>query len=169
MVVLRARFGDHFDAGADAVAVALDALKRDVEPVVVAGAAIHPEFGVVVHGGDDDVDPAVAVEVAESTATMACGCGVDESGILGKGLPFSACAEVAKDGVGLLGFSSGRMRRRDVTSRDKEILPAIVVEVVERRAEACHAQALRTQTAAGRDFDEVALCRCFPGEERSAC
>ena len=56
MVVLRACLGDDLEASADAVAVALYALRRNVEPVVVAGAPIHPEFSIVVHRSDDGVD-----------------------------------------------------------------------------------------------------------------
>ena len=157
MVVLRAGLGNDFDARSDAVAITFDALESDVEPVVVAGATVHPELGFVVHGGDNGVDAAIAVEFAEGAAAMAGGGGFGKSGFFGKGLPFSAGAEVAEDGVGLFGFGSGRMGCRDVAARDEEVLPAVVVKVVKGGAETRHAKALRAKTAAGRDFDEFSF------------
>src|SRR6202035_4653089 len=109
----------------------------------------------VVHRGYDGIDPAVTVKVTKSTATVPRGRQVDESSRFRKGLPFSACADVPKNRVGLLGLGPGRMRCGDMTARDKEVFPSIVVKVVKCGAEACHTQAFGTQTAAVRDFDKV--------------
>ena len=88
---------------------------------------------------------------------MTCSGGVGKTSFLSQWLPFPAGAEVAKDGVGLLRFGSGRMRRGDVTSGNEEVFPSVIVEIIESGAEASHAQALRPETARRCDFNEVSL------------
>src|ERR1700722_3992373 len=60
VVVLFAGCGHHHDARANVVPIALDALEGDVEPMVGAWAAVHPELGVEVERGDNGIDAPVA-------------------------------------------------------------------------------------------------------------
>ena len=157
MVVLRAGFGDHLDARADAIAIRFDSAQSDVEPVAGIWAAVHPQLRVLIEAGGDDVDAAVAVEVAEGAAAMARCRGVGEACFRGERLPFAACPEIAKDDVGFSELVARRPDRGDLSARDEEVLPAVVVEVVKGRTEARHAHAERTHAAGRRGFSEVAL------------
>src|SRR5215469_7059075 len=72
MVVLGTNgLADHLDSCTNAVPIALRAAQGDVEPVVGGLAAIHPDFCGSVECRHNDVDPAVSIQVGESTAAMA--------------------------------------------------------------------------------------------------
>src|ERR1700739_3982326 len=101
----------------------------------------------MIHTGHDNVDAAIPVKVAERTAAMACGGGIDEARFGSERLPFSAGAETPKNRVRLSDVGSRRVGRGDMATGDKQILPAIVVEIVERGAEARHAHTLRAHAA----------------------
>src|SRR5579864_1618671 len=97
-----------------------------------AGAAIHPKLSFVVHGSDHNVDAAVTVEVAERAAAMARRGGGHKACFIGQRLPFAARPEISEDGVWLPDNGSRRARRGHVASGHEQILPAIVIEIVER-------------------------------------
>jgi hypothetical protein len=73
VVILRAALGHELDASANAVAVALGSAQGDVEPVAGLLAAVHPDFSALAESAYHYIDPAIAIQITESTAAMAAG------------------------------------------------------------------------------------------------
>src|SRR6478672_3012102 len=96
---------------------------------------------------------------------MARSRGIRETRFVRKGLPFAARAKIPKDRVWLPNVRAGRMSCRHMPSRDKQILPAIVVEVVKARPEARHSKTHRTHAARRSHLNEVALSRVLKYRE----
>src|ERR1035441_5337679 len=115
--------------------------------------------------GRNDIDTAISIEVAEGAAAMTSGGGVGETRFAGKRLPFAVRALIAEDGVGLGKFVSWRPHRRHASSRHEEVLPSIIVEVVESRAESGHCHAGRQGARRGED-DPLQLLRARAARPR---
>ena len=100
MVVLRAGFGYDFDARADSVAIRFDSTQRDVKPMACIGAAVHPQLGGLIEAGGDNIDAAVAIEVAQCTAAMTCRGVIGESRFACRGCHFPLAPRLRKTTLG---------------------------------------------------------------------
>ena len=130
MIVQFGSLRHDLDACANSVAIAPDSAQRDLQPTVRIGAAIYPEFSVSFQGGDDGVDPAVAVEVAKCATSVVCGCRVQKTCLGGvESLQFSRCAaQIAVNTV--LGcfrnhFSASRDSCRKSVPAPQQDIPSI--------------------------------------------
>lgn len=61
VVVLRSGFGDDFDPGTDAVAIALGSLQLQLEPMITARTLIDPDFRGRVDSADHNVEATVSI------------------------------------------------------------------------------------------------------------
>src|SRR5947209_6517008 len=141
VVVTRRRRRYYLDARPNAIAVTGDSMEREIEPVTWIRAAIYPQLRRKVHGRDDHVGAAVGVQVAECASTMARRGSFGEAGFFRQWLPL-ALFECPKYRVLLLCGGAGRLGGRDVATGHEQILAAVVVKVIKRRAEAGHIHAL---------------------------
>src|ERR1035437_10992404 len=157
MVVLHARLGHHLDARPDAVAIALDAVQRNIEPVPCMRASVHPQFGIFAQSRYNSVDASVPVEVAKGAAAMPGGSRFGKTRFGSQGLPFAAGAQIVAYGVRLIHCVAGRRVPSYFSPGSKQIFPTIVVEVVERCSKTRHGEAERMHAAGSRHFDEIAL------------
>src|ERR1700761_4054982 len=137
MVILRAGFGDNLDARPNAIVVGFDAGKCNVKPMPGMRTAIHPKLSRCINAGGDDIDASVSVKVSKGAAAMPCFRCIRKAGFGYVCCPLAAtCAGIAENSVGLAKGITGRPGTGDIATGDKEILPAIVVEVVKRSAKA---------------------------------
>ena len=157
MVVLRSGLSHYLDASANAIAIRFHSVQSNVEPVSEVGAAVHPQLCGLIEAGCNNVDAAITVEVAEGAAAMTCRGGLSESGFSGERLPFSARTEIAEDNVGFSELVAGRPDRGDLSARDEEVLPAVVVEIIKGRPEAGHAHAECAHAAGRGGLSKVAF------------
>ena len=160
VVVLRAALRHHFNARADRVAIALRALQFQLQPMVSAGAAIHPDFSGRTERDDHHIEAPVAVEVAHGRAAMACvGCAVNPASAV-RGANFMppkfrktqlCCA--TRDESRPAAIARDRARRRCPSTRRCRNRRSLASS----RTWAAH----RAHLTLGSDFDKVALSRIF--------
>jgi hypothetical protein len=75
--------------------------------------------------------------------------------------PLAGLAGISKDRVVLIDIRAGNRHGFDVATSDKEILPSIVVEIVETRAVPCHRYACLSHAGWSCHFAEVSLAGVF--------
>src|SRR5438067_3043253 len=128
VVILRAGFGHDLDARANAVAIALRALQLELDPVILAGTLVHPDFRRSTERAHDYVEASVAVQVAERRPAMPRRRARLKASLAGES-PKLHSAEIAEDRVGLLDLQIGRGQRLDVPAGHEDVFPPIIVEV----------------------------------------
>src|SRR6266568_3283166 len=84
---------------------------------------------------------------------------IGESGFGRQILPLSAGAKISKHSVRLFDGRSWGMSGRYMASRHEQVLPAVVVEVVESGPETRHSKALSSHAAHCSDFSKISLAR----------
>src|SRR6201998_259059 len=144
------------DLRAKAHAVTARADEAQEKPMLARSADIAKELDGLVETGDDGVDAAGVEDVPKGRAAMCTG---DLDGVSGAGADVLALAvaEIAEDGIGLrVGLGGDGLLNvvHDIGTSDKEILPAIVVKVVNAVAPAGHAVGELTDTAGVVGIDE---------------
>src|ERR1035438_2046373 len=155
---MRAAFGYQFDARADAVAIALCSFESNIKPVIRGIAAIHPYLRVLANRRHHGIDAPVAVKVSKGATAMARRRKRAQSGFVRKKAPFARAPRIAEDKVGLIDVGPKRHQGQDVAATDKDILPSIVIEVVDANAKAGAQQAGLAHAADSRYLDELFPC-----------
>src|SRR5271163_4933930 len=136
MVVLGSALGDHLDPRADPVAVALGSPQGDLQPVAGFLASVHPDFRVRGKRGGHDIDASISVQVSEGQAAMPRCRGGSQPGLLGERDPLAApvvlyWAGISEYGVVLIYLRARERPRLHMTASHEQVLPSIVVEVIE--------------------------------------
>src|ERR1700730_13949689 len=148
---------DDLDLRADCIAIALRALQREFQPVVARGAVVDPDLCWSADSGHNKVEFSVMIEVPEGGATMPYGRPRGEPSLLSQCGPFPA-RHVAKGRIGLIDLTAtGHCRRLHISATDKNILPAVVVEVGNVRAVPRHWVAQKSHPAFFRDLGKSAF------------
>src|SRR5579875_202503 len=157
VVVLAAAAGGELDASTDTVTIALRALESNIEPVAGRSGAVHPDLGRARERCRDDIDAAVAIEISEREAAVAGGRADAEAGFVGERDPFAVPAGIVENGVRLIDILAGLRERSDMASADEDVFPPVVIQIVETRAEAGHAQSKSAEAGGRRHFVELAF------------
>src|ERR1700691_571822 len=120
-------------------------------------AVIHPDLRGRAEGGDYNIKFSVVIQIADSGAAMTAGRLGGKSGFLGERRPVGSC-EVAEHVVGLVDhFAPSHVWRLHVPAADKNIFPAVVVEIGDVRAVASHGTAEQGHAALGGDIRKSGL------------
>ena len=158
VVILRAHGrADHLDARANPVSIAPDSPQSDIQPVASVLAPVHPDLRGSGQRRRHHVHAAVTVEIPQRAAAMPRLRRSIQPGFLGESSPFPARSQIAKDGVVLGNLGSWQRLRLHVAARNKQILPSVIVEVIQSRAEAGHLHGQVAQPAGRRHLAEIAL------------
>ena len=122
-------------------------------------ASVHPDLGGTGERRGDHVDSSVAVQIGKGAASVPRRRRGVEPGLFGQGLPLSAGAQVTKHRVVLVNALARLRERPDVSPRDEQVLPAVVVEIEQPGTEACHVQGQDAHPAFAGDLPERPLTR----------
>src|ERR1700693_1153138 len=152
VVVLAAALGGDFDHCADPVAIALGSFQRNIQPVASTFAAVHPDLRRFAQGCGYYIDAAIAVQVAKSASPVARWSRSLQPGFFGQCLPFTAGSWISEDCIGLIDDGPGQVTGYGISAGDKQILPAVVVKIIERCAERRHGQRQGANTGFRRHF-----------------
>lgn len=120
-----------FDPACDGKSVGSGLVQRDTDPITGAGGYVAIEFDGRTAIYDDEIKPAVAVEVSEGAASGAF-CGCDASNV--------SC--FAKSSIGVLDQQVVRVFHRiaghliDIAFGDEEVRAGVVIYVAELRVPA---------------------------------
>src|ERR1035437_602803 len=129
LIVLRHSACHHLNFCPDSIAVAFRAFQCEFDPVIAAGAVVEPHFGRCGESRDNHVQAPVTIQVSHCRAPMATRGLRGQAGFGGERL--KPCgAQVAEHGVRLLHRNIGYITQGlNVTARDEDVLPAVVVEI----------------------------------------
>ena len=148
--------GDDFDLRAKTHAVAACADEAQQKPMLALCTGVTEKFDGLVETGDDGVDASGVEDVAKGRAAM-CAGNLEAGPCAGTDVLKLAVAEIAEDGVGLrVGLRGDGLLNvvHDVGASDEEVLPAVIVEVVNAVAPTGHAVGEWPQAAGVVGIDE---------------
>src|SRR5262249_16344669 len=130
----------HGDAGADGGLVAFGSDEAEEDAVVGVLRLIQEERGRGADVPDDDIEIAVVVDIPEGRAAERLERAVVEAGVGGDIGEFGfAVVTEEQDGLDVAGVGwQGVDERSEVSVGNKEVVPAVVIEVGETYAPASH-------------------------------
>src|ERR1035437_1210461 len=129
VTVLRDSACYHLESCPDPIAVAFRALQREFDPVIAAGAVVEPHLSGCAESRDHHVQAPVPIQVSHCRAPMAAGGLCRQASFGGQRLKLRG-AQVSEHRVRLFHWNIRYIAKGlNVTARDEDVLPAIVVEI----------------------------------------
>ena len=166
MVVLGAALGHNLYERSDAIPVAFHSLELKFQPMVGATALVDPDLRWRGQRTHDYIQSAVPVQVGDCRSPVSRRRERSQS-CLGHQRGKFHSAQVAKDRVRLLDGCLGRGQQRlDMPASNKNVLPAVIVEISDRGRIATHGLAQQRHSAFLRHVNEISLPRIAVEGER---